>query len=351
MKNKSLKKSICIFIFFVFCFACLNINKTVYAEESYKQYYLLAMITQYEKDNLLNNPFTGKAYFRALSNSNVTYSDVCIYRSDPTECGSASVKMSLDTFYDKYIAALAKEKTDSITNNGVVFDVYSTEDTSGDTSIKYFTHLKWEMADGTLDNGVPVTGQASKADLKNGSFLPKTEIHKVTGSSALVLAVTRTKIAGMTDGVQGFSYTWPNAETTQPAPTYMAPAAYYAEYQVCDGNPSLEKDELLYKATINYLYKDTKEVAATPFSREYYDGTGETVTSPKISGCTPDLSSVDILIQGKDFTKTVYYTCSVAKNPGTGNTLFIVCMTVGFSCLAFFIAYLFIGRKKVDSEI
>ena len=83
----------------------------------------------------------------------------------------------------------------------------------------------------------------------------------------------------------------------------LAPTVFMVTYTLC-------KDVEIHKVTIDYYYKGTtKRVVfdndeANPWTKnglenDYY----EKVTSPTKANCTPDNSSVNVSIEGKDFYK------------------------------------------------
>ena len=370
---RNFKKNILMLMFMVLCFAF--VSSFVYAEEAcikHKNYYLFVHATgncMYEGDTscgsrtqlIMENPLgPNNAYFKApvatdaTAVSNVTYKNVTVYKGETAPAGES---IQIRTFFEKFRDSMGNRdrNKDSITVDSKTYDSFYTEETSQDGSVvtRYYSHMSYKNSAG-YHTGVDIS-QVTENDLVNASFLPSTTIAHAISNDVLDFTVTRAAIsasdrANVFAGVQPVNYLWPTP--TDPEYDYVgtglkvAPAAYYVEYDVCD-----KPVDGLYIGKIHYLYKDTNKTASPTYTGKYADGEGERVISPPISGCTPDLESVDIKINGANFEKTVYYTCKVDTNPKTGTTLFIVCMIVGFSSLAYFLYYLFIGRKKANNEI
>ncbi len=370
---RNFKKIICGCLVLVLCL--IFTKSTVFAATDcvkYKDYYFFVDIMGEESFNNLKAStstwsVTNNTYYEALPSTRQSFNNgkqVCVFKTN--ECDNwGGMKMSAQDFYTYYLQAIKSNTTKKITIDGgsktTTIRYYETMDGSN-AVVRYISHGKWtkQKTDGTdeeHDSSVDVSGVAgAAAALASGSFIPTDVTITMaydkadsSGYQSMTATIIRTisagKAAAVTNGVVPFQVMWNSAQTN----SVLSPALYYDEYEVCEENTSYTQD--MYNAKIYYLYKDTNRTAATTYTRQYTNGATDKVVSPTISGCTADLPTVDIKIVGKNFEKTVYYTCAAASNPPTGNILFIVCMIVGFSSLAYFLYWLFVGRKKASNEV
>lgn len=140
-------------------------------------------------------------------------------------------------------------------------------------------------------------------------------------------------------------------------PSLVTPALAYVEYQanctdVEEPKPGEPVIDPTYNANIQYINKDTNEKVSNDYNKtDLKDGYNEKVTSPTLDNCTlvnADEDVVNVLIEGKDFNKIVYYTCSVEPdepNKPTGDILIAVVWGVGIAALGYS-AYYFNKMRK-----
>lgn len=145
-------------------------------------------------------------------------------------------------------------------------------------------------------------------------------------------------------------------------PSLVTPALAYVEYQgdcteIEDPDPPIEDpdppiEDPTYKANIQYINKDTNEKVSNDYNKtDLKDGYSEKVNSPTLDNCTlvnADEDVVNVLIEGKDFNKIVYYTCSVEPdepNKPTGDILIAIVWGVGIAALGYS-AYYFNKMRK-----
>lgn len=363
---KNFKRFICGFLVLVLCF--VFINNEVSAATSctkYEDYYFFVLIETEDYWNDHKNTawqIKNGTDFESLPKTRQNFKTgvYCLQKSE-NDCNNFDgKKMGLDEFYRKYIAALqGTEKTITLGGKTATSTLHYIQENNNGVVKKYVTHGRWDkLADNSNDIQSFTTyvdvSDVNYDELVTGSFLPNTSISMDYSTSDgyryqnIRAEITRNVDVNdwttVANGVNAFEVVWGSNSIKK---SILAPALAYDEYEVCEESA----DPSLYTAKIYYLYKDTNKTAATTFSRQYADGDGERISSPIISGCTPDLANVDVRINGGNFEKTVYYTCAVADNPKTGNILFIVCMIVGFSSLAYFLYWVFVGRKKTSEEV
>lgn len=363
---RNFKRFICGFLVLVLCFVFAN-NKVSAATSctKYEDYYFFVLI---ETEDYWNEHRTATwqikngTDFESLPKTRQNFQSgvYCLQKNEDDCKNFDGKKMGLKDFYIKYIAALqGTEKTITLGGRTTTSKLHYIQENSNGVVKKYVTHGRWDKL---VDNSNDIQSFTSYVDVSDvnydklvaGSFLPNTSISMDYSTSdgyryqniraEITRNVDADDWATVAKDVNAFEVVWgsnPNKRSV------LAPALAYDEYEVCEesGDPSL------YTAKIYYLYKDTNKTAATTFTRQYADGEGENVPSPTISGCVADLANVNVKINGGDFEKTVYYTCTVDHNVQTGNTLFIICMIIGFSSLGYFLYWLFIGRKKANQEV
>ena len=365
-------KNILFILVLLFTFSFGEVVKAAETCTTYRDYYFFNLI---ESETSFNNlttsnkdwSITNNTYFKAVptmyaatyTRKDFIHGKVCLHKTN--ECANwTGVKMSLTEFYDKYVAALKSNNSESIHINGggttTNVNHYEETDTATNTVTKYYIHGLWTdldkdgkdiRHDGTVD-----VKDVNINELVEGSFLPKISNVTITmlydqskdnGYESLRAMIVRQMSAEdlsklNTDIIKPFNVEWSNEDTN----SVLSPALYYDEYKLC----TVSADPDMYNATIRYLYKGSNKTAAPTYSKAFADGLGETVKSPPVSGCSADTSSVSFKINGKDFSKTVYYTCDVANNAKTGNIIFIVSMIIAAACFGYVLYYVFVIRKK-----
>ena len=376
MRMKNFKKTILIIMFLTLCLTFTG--RAVYAADkvctTYKNYYLMLMPTQQTPTALQSLNQTGQAFFEPIdTTAEVSYGQVCVSHTKRHTCSASEETISAATFYEKMNIALSKDPVGEKHYKNDDYAFYATEpEQSGSTVVQYFAHLKWRDVtnNGTaVGNGVNVvtTGNghngASKTEFVDAMFFPTTNVSKTIESNALIWNITRIADDNMfpdnnNTKATPFKYDWPGGEEEE-KDTYVAPAVGLATYTVCTeeeggGNGEGEKGKL-YTATIKYLNKANNKAVLPEYKKEFYDGEGEVVSSktPTDDGCVTTEKSVTVKIEGENFNKTVWYTCNVSsgEEPKTGTAMFVICMIIGFSCLAYFLYYAFVGRKKANNDV
>lgn len=260
---------------------------------------------------------------------------------------NTDTEMYITDFFELYKKAIQSR------NNNEIY----TEKQSDTLIYRYITH------EGVInDEGISV-GTITMMNIANerlyfASIMPTNtaiELSFSTDLSTTTGKVTRTIDENnvLEDGkifLDPFDLEWGDGKTYE---SLVIPALAYVEYQ---GNcVEIEEPPIVdptYNANIQYINKDTNEKVSNDYNKtNLEDGYNEKVTSPTLDNCTlvnADEDIVNVLIEGKDFNKIIYYTCSVEPeepNIQTGDILIAVVWGVGIAALGYS-AYYFNKMRK-----
>lgn len=231
----------------------------------------------------------------------------------------------LSKFYDEYkkIVSNGKDKNMLIDGKDAVYRMYEVD--GGENKIvRYFLHSVWMETDTNYNSvGLPSVGKVdysavSTSDLVAGSIIPSESnpnlIFTNVSEGNVKAEISRRIIASDSENATPFNLNWNTGAITGDdlVASLLTPSLYYMSYQA-------EKcgKEVSYNAEINYYFKDTNEIAAPQWSKSgLEDGYTQTVSSPEVDTCTPDKESVDVVINGDDFSTNVYYTCTLDTPEG-----------------------------------
>lgn len=225
---------------------------------------------------------------------------------------------TLETYWNNYknLYDNGKEEILNTSKGDTTIIVYKTETATEVT--RYIRHGKWYASDEEYEVGVSQESifANTTASIIGASIIPTGSIKALTGETGTKIISTkegdfykiqayRSSTAEDINGLTGIAVKLNGRDHNS---VYLAPSAYYREYEYCT-----------YTGTINYYYADTKEKiefedgSNNPYIKsELEAGDEEKVQSPELKNCTPDLENVTIKIDKdnpKDVSYDVYYTC------------------------------------------
>ena len=356
MKNKLLKiffMSIMLFVLFA-----SGVKADDASCETYTNYYFFSYIAD-ESDvvsgiqNSSDGYVTKKygTYVSSFPSTETIKSQgrVCMKKGDNVDGTSDDCieTMSLEDFYNYYKKTI---------NDGTYGTLVTSEGETGyskytEGNNSYFIHGLWFEVDedGNISD---ITKESQRIwiietnKLVNASMFPSTtNINYTLKSEYVYFEVSRVLEQSGLTGIETF-------ELDDFEEAVLFPTMYKVDYEVCD-----EVEDVLYKAKINYYYKDTGEYVEfedgsdNPYTEDNLrTGYENNVVSPDLKNCTPDLASVDIIIEDKDFVANVYYTCKVdeevTENVKTGSILFYIALIIGVGALGYAIYYYFSNKKS-----
>ncbi len=334
----------------------LGVNK-VSAEQqciTYRDYYFFNQVGVADGYLTKTYPYT-RTYTTSFSPRIDSSADFTTF-SDTVTVHLNKIGKNTDTEMDiaKFFG-LFKKAIQSRNNN----EIY-TEKQSDTLIYRYIAHEGVINEEGLAETSITLMN-IDDIRLQFASIMPSSTEIKLSFSSDLSTTdgkVTRTinKDDVIEDGEligDPFDLKWSNGTY----PSLVTPALAYVEYQanctdVEEPKPDKPVIDPTYNANIQYINKDTNEKVSNDYNKtDLKDGYNEKVTSPTLDNCTlvnADEDVVNVLIEGKDFNKIVYYTCSVEPdepNKPTGDILIAVVWGVGIAALGYS-AYYFNKMRK-----
>ena len=339
----------------------LGVNK-VSAEQqciTYRDYYFFNQVGVADGYLSKTYPYT-RTYTTSFSPRIDSSADFSTF-SDTVTVHLNKIGKNTDTEMDiAEFFGLFKKAIQSRNNN----EIY-TEKQSDTLIYRYIAHEGVINEEGLAETSITLMN-IDDIRLQLASIMPSSTKIKLTFTTDLGSAegqVTRTLEEGdvIEDGKifgEPFDLKWSNGTY----PSLVTPALAYVEYQgdcteIEDPDPPIEDpdppiEDPTYKANIQYINKDTNEKVSNDYNKtDLKDGYSEKVNSPTLDNCTlvnADEDVVNVLIEGKDFNKIVYYTCSVEPdepNKPTGDILIAIVWGVGIAALGYS-AYYFNKMRK-----
>lgn len=334
----------------------LGVNK-VSAEQqciTYRDYYFFNQVGVADGYLTKTYPYT-RTYTTSFSPRIDSSADFTTF-SDTVTVHLNKIGKNTDTEMDiAEFFGLFKKAIQSRNNN----EIY-TEKQSDTLIYRYIAHEGVINEEGLAETSITLMN-IDDIRLQLASIMPSSTKIKLTFTTDLGSAegqVTRTLEEGdvIEDGEifgEPFDLKWSNGTY----PSLVTPALAYVEYQAnCTDVEEPKPDEPVidptYNANIQYINKDTNEKVSNDYNKtDLKDGYNEKVNSPTLDNCTlvnADEDVVNVLIEGKDFNKIVYYTCSVEPdepNKPTGDILIAIVWGVGIAALGYS-AYYFNKMRK-----